>query len=430
MLSGLSHDPLQRDIFTPLWLGAAICIPDSEAIGTPGLARWMAQEKISFAHLTPAMAELLTETAAPDCRISSLRYAFFVGDKLTRRDVAKLRRLAPEVTCINSYGSTETQRAVGYYAVPQELSLKESRDRTVYPLGRGMKDVQLLVLTDRRRLAGVGEVGEIYVRSPHLARGYLGDEALTQARFSTNPFTGAVGDRLYKTGDSGRYLPDGNVEFVGRADRQLKIRGFRVEPEEIEAVLGQHPSVQQAVIIVREDPPAQKRLVAYLVAREGQAPAVGELRNLLKSKLPDYMAPSAFVFLDALPLNPNGKIDRKALPPPDGSRPELEEAFVAPRTPVEEALAEIWAEVLGVERIGIRDNFFELGGHSLLATQVVSRIRSGFKIELPLRALFEKPTVVELAEVIEEAIVDELEKLTEEEAGQLLAQDNVLTNRR
>lgn len=436
MLSGLSHDPLQRDIFTPLWLGATICIPDPEIIGTAQLADWIAKEQVTFAHLTPALAELLTETAAPDCRIPSLRYAFFVGDKLTRRDVGRLRRLAPRVICVTSYGSTETQRAVGYYMVPKLPGTQESRDREVYPLGRGMKDVQLLVLTAEQRLAGVGELGEIYVRSPHLALGYLGDEALTQARFLTNPVTGVAGDRLYKTGDLGRYLPDGNVEFVGRADRQVKIRGFRVEPEEVEAVLGQHPFIQQAIVVIREDMPDLKRLVAYVIARAEPAPTASELRSFVKSKLPDYMVPAVFIYLDALPLTPNGKVDYHALPAPDQSRLDLKEAFVAPRSPVEKTIAEIWAAVLKLEQIGIHNNFFELGGHSLLATQVISRVRGAFQVDLPLRALFENPTVAGLAAQITqiraseatpeemEAALADLQSLSDEEASRLLAQEN------
>ena len=446
MLSSLSHDPLQRDIFTPLWLGATLCIPSDDLIGTSKLAEWMAKERISFAHLTPAMAQMLAETAAPDCRLPSLRYAFFLGDKLTRRDVARLRRLAPSVTCISSYGTTETQRAVGYYVVPQETQHKERRGKAVYPVGRGIEDVQLLVLTGEQRLAGVGELGEICVRSPHLAKGYFGDETLTQSRFLSNPFTGAAGDRIYRTGDVGRYLPDGDVEFAGRADRQAKIRGFRVEPEEIEAVLGQHPSVREVVVLAREDVTKEQGeagqlnsemenskliLVAYLITHGDQALTTNDLQSFVKSKLPAYMVPSAFVLLDALPLTPHGKVDYRALPGPDESRPELEQRFVAPRTPIEEALARIWAEVLKLEHVGIHDNFFDLGGHSLLATQVISRIHHAFHGDLPLRALFENPTVASLAVQISRIqssetgvealgeIMDDLESLSDEEAQNL-----------
>jgi acyl carrier protein len=206
---------------------------------------------------------------------------------------------------------------------------------------------------------------------------------------------------MYKTGDLARYLLDGNIEFLGRVDHQVKIRGFRVELGEIEAMLGHHSAVQETVVNVTEDSPGNKRLVAYIVPTREHTPTVTELQSFLKEKLPDYMIPSVFIFLNALPLTPNGKVDRKALPKPDQTRPELEEAFVAPRTPVEEVLAGIWAEVLRLDQVGIHDNFFELGGHSLLATQVISRIRESFQAEMPLRSLFERPTVAGLVERLE-----------------------------
>ncbi|HTF63759.1 MAG TPA: phosphopantetheine-binding protein, partial [Edaphobacter sp.] len=341
---------------------------------------------------------LLTQLTYPGCRLSYLRHAFFVGDKLTQADVDSLRRLAPQVTCVNYYGSTETQRAVSYYEVP-EGSVGVSQ-KAVIPVGRGMPDVQLLVLNKANGLAGIGEVGEIHMRSPHLARGYLNDDNLTKARFVINPFTDDRSERLYKTGDLGRYLPDGNVEILGRTDGQIKLRGFRIEPAEIELVLTQHPEVPEAVVTVHENSLGDQRLVGYVVHKQGPD-LTHELRSFLRMKLPDYMVPSTFVFLDKLPLTPNGKVDRKALPAPDQSRPELEESYVTPRTPVEEVVASIWSEVLNLENVGIHDNFFELGGHSLLATRVVSRIIVIFQIELPLRALFEMPTVASLSEHIE-----------------------------
>jgi len=436
MLSGLSHDPLQRDIFTPLCLGATVYIPDADIIGASGqLADWMVQEEITFSHLTPAMGQILTETASPDCRIPSLRYAFFIGDKLTRRDVVRLRNLASNVVCINSYGSTETQRAVGFYIVPPVS--KNDQSKAVYPLGRGMPNVQLLVLNSAEQLAGISEIGEIYLRSPHLALGYLGDEKLTQARFMTNSFTGIKGDRLYRTGDLGIYLPDGNVSFFGRADRQVKIRGFRIEPGEVEAFLAQHPAVREIVVTDCEDTPGSERLVAYVVLDQKKKPTVEELRSFLKQRLPDYMIPSSFMFLDVLPLTPNSKIDYQALPEPEQARPD-QESFVAPRTPVERTLSEIWAEVLDLEKIGIYDNFFELGGHSLLATRVMSRLRNAFQIELPLRSFFESPTIAEMALVITqgqaenaepediERILAELEALSDKEVQRLLADEKTI----
>jgi amino acid adenylation domain-containing protein len=404
LLSGLSHDPLLRDIFTPLSLGATLCIPKQQDIEIPGqLAEWMRQQEVSIAHLTPAMGQLLTETLSATSKIPSLRYVFFGGDVLTKHDVAKVRQLAPGVTCVNFYGATETPQAMGYFVVQnpndrveegEPASLKES-----IPLGRGVADVQLLVLNTSQQLAGVGEVGEIYVRTPYLAQGYISDETLTQERFIINPFTKITGDKLYVTGDLGRYLPDGNIEFLGRTDHLVKIRGFRIELGEIEANLGQHPMVQQCAIVVREDVVGDKRLVAYVVPNQVQALTTSELRRFLKQKLPDYMVPSAFVMLDALPLTPNGKVDRRALPVPDQSGQEPEETFVAPRDELELQLTKIWEKVLGKKPIGIRDNFFELGGHSLLAVRLFAQIEKTFGKDLPLATLFQAPTVEQIANI-------------------------------
>jgi amino acid adenylation domain-containing protein/non-ribosomal peptide synthase protein (TIGR01720 family) len=413
LLSGIAHDPLHRDVFTPLQLGASVCVPDPEEIPVPGrVAEWMRREGVTVAHLTPAMGQLLTEGASiePGDAVTSLRYVFLVGDVLTRRDVARLRAMAPVVTCVNYYGSTETQRAVSYHLVRDG----EGPGREILPLGHGIEDVQLLVLTPTNRLCGVGEPGEIFLRSPHVARGYLGDEALTRERFITNPFTGLGGDRLYKTGDLGRYLPDGGVEPLGRSDLQVKIRGFRVELGEIEAALGQHPCVREAVVVAREDAGHDKRLVGYVVPQEagegGRGRALdAELRGHLRERLPDYMVPSAFVTLDALPLTPNGKVNRRSLPAPAAPQPGEAGEGAAPRTPVEEVLAAVWSGVLGLERVGVNDNFFELGGHSLLATQVISRVRAAFRVELPLRRMFETPTVAGMAAWVEAALKSSVE---------------------
>jgi amino acid adenylation domain-containing protein len=414
MLSGLSHDPLQREIFTPLWFGATICIPTLEEIAMPGkLASWMSNNQISIAHLTPAMIQLLTQTtlAMPAINeIPSLRYAFIMSDVVTRHDVSNVGKVAPAATCVNSYGATETQRAVGNFIIPTETSSNRSYDvepmttKEVIPVGRGIRDVQLLVLNHALQLAGVGEVGEIYIRSPHLAAGYLHDEELTRRRFVVNPFTRATDDRMYKTGDLACYLPDGCVEVLGRCDNQVKIRGFRIEPGEIEAVLRHHPAVRECLVVLREDIPADKRLVAYISLHYEQQQSAGDLYQFLKQRLPDYMVPSAFVTLEKLPMTPNGKVDRRALPPPVQWRPERQGTYVAPRTPVEEILVAVWTQVLGADNIGIQDNFFELGGHSLLATQIISRVRDAFSVEIPLRRLFEAPTVAELARHVEMAL--------------------------
>ncbi|HYK22566.1 MAG TPA: condensation domain-containing protein, partial [Pyrinomonadaceae bacterium] len=391
-------------------LGATLCIPDPEEMGTPGwIAQWMRQEEISVSNLTPAMCQLMTQTV-PETKpeeISTLRYAFFIGDFLTRSDVARLQALAPSVTCVNLYGTTETQRALAYQIVNEQHAEQQSdaaqtiSEKEVLCVGRGIDDVQLLVLNSSAQLAGVGEVGEIYCRSPHLAHGYLGDDALTRERFLANPFTRRDGDRLYRTGDLGRYRADGNVELLGRADKQVKIRGFRIELGEIEAALKEHDRVLEAVVIAREDTASEKRLVAYVVAVADQRPTISELRGRLKEKFPDYMIPSAFVMLKELPLTPNGKVDRQALPAPDQSRSAIEEDYVEASSPVEEVIAGILSELLHVEKVGVNDNFFELGGHSLLAMQVVARVRKALRVDIPLRHLFDTPTVAGLAKIIE-----------------------------
>ncbi|HET9228928.1 MAG TPA: amino acid adenylation domain-containing protein, partial [Thermoanaerobaculia bacterium] len=393
MLSGLAHDPLQRDIFTPLYLGATIVVPDPADFGIAGRwAEWMEREGVTVAHLTPALGQLLTERppGGEGTLVPSLRRVFLVGESLTLQDVARLRSMAPEVTCVNLYGSTETQRAVAFHRVTQEES------KQVLPLGRGMQDVQLLVIPPASGLAGIGEIGEIAVRSPHLARGYLGNEELTAERFQVNPWSGEAGDRIYRTGDLGRYLPNGEVEFAGRSDFQVKLRGFRIELGEIEAMLTLHPAVREAVVLLRDDLPGGKGLVAYVAAAE-----VRPLRGWLEDRLPAYMVPAAFVALESLPRTPNGKVDRRALA---RIAPEMErgaEDLAVPRTPTEELLAGIWAQVLGLERVGVDQGFFELGGHSLLATQVTSRVKDVFGIELPLRSLFATPTVAALAVELE-----------------------------
>ena len=431
MLSGLAHDPLHRDIFTPLQIGGTICTPDPQDLEAPQRLRaWMKQQGITVANLTPAMSQLLSESdaAITSEQIESLRYSFLVGDVLTRHDVSRLKRLAPSINCVNLYGATETQRAVGYFVVPnQDESSCEAENKAVWksgtgvallnlaqdvratikevlPLGKGIKDVQLLVLNGSRQLCGIGEAGEIYFRSPHLAKGYLGDEALTRERFILNPFTNASGDRLYRTGDLGRYLPDGNVEHLGRVDRQVKVRGFRIEPGEIEAVLTQHPAVRETAVIARQDEAGGTSLVAYVVPLQPSGITTTVLRQYLGDKLPAYMMPAAFVMIEALPLTPNRKLDRSALPAPDQTHRERTGEYKAPRSEVEEMLADIWREVLAVERVGIDDNFFELGGHSLMAVRLFATMEKKFGRRLPLATLFQAPTVAQLAAILQKDV--------------------------
>jgi aryl carrier-like protein len=268
-------------------------------------------------------------------------------------------------------------------------------------LGRGLRDVQVLVVNQAQTLAGIGEMGEILMRSPHLAAGYLNDPAQTQARFQQNPFTQTEDDRVYRTGDLGRYLPNGDVEFVERADNQVKIRGFRIELGEIEAVLRGHAALREAAVVARTNANNDKRLVAYVVPVQEPPPAnlVEMLRQHVQTRLPAYMVPATFMTLAALPLTPNGKLDRQALPQPDMSLPTA--GYIAPRTPTEKRLVELWQTVLDVAPISVEDNFFDLGGHSLLATQLLARLFDATGTKATLRMLFEAPTISAFAALLD-----------------------------
>lgn len=301
---------------------------------------------------------------------------------------------------VNMFGQTETSGIVTVFPIPSKLTDLVK----VVPLGRPLANTQVYLLDQHLQPVPVGVPGELYISSPSLGQGYLNHPELTAEKFIPHLYSNKPGDRLYKTGDQGRYLSDGNLEFLSRTDHQVKLRGYRIELGEIEAVLRQHPMAQEVAVLAREDELGQRSLVAYVVSSQTSAPLVNDLSSFLRGQLPDYMVPAAFILLEALPLTPNGKLDRRALLATDRTRSEVISSPLEPRTPVEEVLAGIWAQVLGVERVGIHDNFFELGGHSLLATQVVSQIRAAFQVELPLRSLFEAPTVVGLGDRIETII--------------------------
>ena len=408
LLSGLAYAHLHRDVFTALALGATLYVPAPEHLKSPEpLVTWLQENEITVLHLTPALGQLLA--TANKKSLPSVRRIFFGGDVLTRQGVAEIRKFAPNARVGSFYGATETQRAVGYYEITDDLPMDGDEARRAIPLGRGIKDVQLLLLNSRNRLVGVGELGELHVRSPHLAEGYLGDEKLTGERFVTNPFTNSPSDRLYRTGELGRYRPDGNVEWAGRSDRRVNIRGFRLELGEVEAVLRQHPTVKDAAVIARElvaddatrNAKADLHLVAYVVAEEDPQSFVDLLRSFLSARLPDYMVPARFLILDHLPLSPNGKVDYLGLPLPDQLLRPAADQFAAPRTQVEQTLAKIFAEVLGLKQIGRHDNFFHLGGHSLLAVQAAARVRETLNVALDLRAFLETPTVESLGRQVE-----------------------------
>lgn len=412
MLSGFAYSHLHRDVFTALSLGATLCIPNpSEARSPEHLARWLQRNAVTVLHLTPALGQLLLTSG--DARLPSVRRVFFGGDVLTTEMVASIRRLAPTATVGSFYGATESQRAVGYFEFANESAADIRVSNKSIPLGRGIKDVQLLVLNRSQQLAGIGELGELFVRSPHLAEGYIGDEKRTEQMFIVNPFTNDSQDQLYRTGELGRYLPNGNVEWAGRNDRRVNIRGFRVELEEIEAVLKQHPAVMEAAVVAQNfdelnsdqpNPKSDRRLVAFIVAQEPRDGLIDLLRSSASEKLPDYMVPSIFVVLDKLPLSPNGKVDYHALPPAQLSFAGVTDGFIQPRNETETILCRIFSQVLGIDQVGINDNFFRLGGHSLLAAQAAARIKQALGIGLDLRVFLESPTVVGLARRIDPLI--------------------------
>jgi acyl carrier protein len=277
-----------------------------------------------------------------------------------------------------------------------------TKPQGVIPIGRPIDNTQLYVLDEYLQPVPIGVAGELYIGGAGVARGYLHQPELTAQRFIPNPFDANPNARLYKTGDRARWLSDGNLDFLGRLDFQVKVRGYRIELGEIESVLERHPEVRKAVVVDRTDSSGENRLIAYVVV-DRKDDLIPELRKYLQQKLPDYMLPSAFIVLDELPLTSNGKVDRKALPEPDVSR-NSESVFSSDQTPLERKLATVWSDVLGVTNIGVDDNFFDLGGHSLLAVRLFARLREMLGLDLPLRMLFEAPTIVDLAQRIENII--------------------------
>ncbi|KAH8670776.1 aminoadipate reductase [Xylariales sp. PMI_506] len=473
MLSGIAHDPIQRDIFTPLFLGARLLIPPGDVITYELLAEWMKKHSLTVTHLTPAMGQILVGGAVT--QFPSLRNAFFVGDLLTKKDCRKLRDLAPNVTVINLYGSTETQRAVSFFEVPSKAKSPAFLDQVpdVIPVGVGMMDVQLLVVDrdDKTRICGPGEQGELFLRASGLAEGYLGDDEktaeLNRTKFITNWFTDpgkwtqqyeqqlsqkpqepwmklfkGPRDRIYKTGDLGRVRADGSVECIGRIDSQVKIRGFRIELGEIDINLSQYQFVRENVTIVRRDKDEEPTLVTYFVPetkrwfqylQEQEGREFGDLdladesmavmlrrfkslsegcKKFLATKVPKYAVPSVFIPLARMPLNPNGKIDKPALPFPDAG----DLALLAKRrassvtnnmTETQKQLATIWAATLPnrTARMFVPDsNFFDEGGHSILAQQMFFRLKKEWKdIDVPVSAIFQSQTLGALAAEIDRA---------------------------
>jgi len=398
LASTLAADLGNTVIFPSLCRGGCLHILSQECASDPAaFAEYCHQHLIDCLKIVPSHLFALLNSS-PDLSILPRQRLILGGETASWKLIEQIQQLSPTCTIFNHYGPTEATVGVTTFTVKNE---SHSWAKTV-PLGRPIANTQIYVLNSHLQPVPIGCPGELYIGGASLARGYLNQPELTNERFISHPFSDEPNAKLYKTGDLVRYLPDWNLEFLGRIDNQVKIRGFRIELGEIEAAIIQHPSVREVVVLAREEEPENKRLVAYIVPAEkqGEKTNYNNLRLFLREKLPEYMVPSAFVMLKFLPLTPNGKVDRVALPECDYTQQELEITFVAPRTPVEEILAGIWAKILGLEQVSIHDNFFDLGGHSLLATQVISRLRETFKVELPLRCLFESPTVAELAKKI------------------------------
>ena len=383
-LTNLSFDVALRDIFTPLCSGATICLPP-DTLDPVNPWPWFQGARITRLHAVPSLASIWLDRA-PDGACYSLKTVFFAGEPLTDSLVHRWRRVAPGAEIINLYGPTETTLAKCWHRV------SDPPDHGVQPIGTSLPGSQALVIGDEGRLCGAGETGEIVIRTPYRTKGYL--KSSGRSGFATNPFREEADDIIYYTGDLGRYRADGVLEILGRKDDQLKILGVRVEPGEIVAALTRHPEIRHGFVMPH--PAAATSLVAYVVADKTRVDA-RQLSAHLSSLLQPALIPRWFVFLDHLPLNTNGKIDRGALPLPSVTAAPLSESDAAPQTDTERKVANIWREILGLEKISRNDSFFSLGGHSLLVTKLAARIRDVFGVQLALRAIFEHPTVHELA---------------------------------
>ena len=388
----LSFDIAGLEIFLPLSVGARVVLLSREdAMDGSKLAATISDAGITMMQATPATWRLLLASDwAGDRNLKILS-----GGEAISRDLAA-QLLAKSRSVWNMYGPTET-------TIWSTIHQIEDTTRSIL-IGKPIANTEVYILDPQLQPVPIGITGELYIGGAGLARGYWQQPALTANKFIPHPFNPDPAARIYQTGDLARYLPNGEIECLGRVDFQVKLRGFRIELGEIESRLCQHPDIAQAKVIVREDIPDDLRLVAYIVPQPATAPTVGELRQFLQQQLPDYFLPAAIVTLATIPLTPNGKIDRQALPIPDLDHLQFQASFVAPVTPTETTLARIWAEVLRIERVGINDNFFELGGHSLLATQVIARARRAFAIDIPLQSIFEQSTIAGLASRIDTSL--------------------------
>ncbi len=408
-LAGLGFDASVWELWPYLVAGASIHLPEDSIRTDPeALRRWLLRQEITISFVpTPLAERLITLSWGPS---TSLRILLTGGDVLHRFPSPGL-----PFTLVNNYGPTEctvvaTSGAVG----------ARSEFSSWPTIGLPIANTQIYILDENLKRVADGTSGELFIGGAGVGRGYLNHPELTAQKFLPNPFDSRPDARMYRTGDLTRLLPDGQVEFLGRVDDQVKIRGHRIEPNEITSVLAENSAIQKSVVVARDLEHGEKDLVAYIVPTPGARIGACELKSDLRNRLPDYMVPATFVQLEAMPLTPSGKVDRSALPPVTSANTLRDNEFVAPRTPVEEKVAEILAQLLRLDSIGAEDNFFMLGGHSLLGTQMIIRLRDTFGIELSLRTIFEAPTVAELAARVEASLVARLEAMSEEEARRIL----------
>ena len=402
LMTSLSFDLTQKNIFTPLMAGGTLYLTPVEGGYDPVLiADLISEHQITLLNCTPSAFYPLVDNGDYDSfyKLVSLRHLFLGGEPISIQRLSSWTEFYDFNTIIvNTYGPTECTDIVASYC----LDGRPGEDASV-PIGKPIFNAELFIVDRDLNLLPVGVAGELCIGGDGVGAGYINDSRLTAAKFVPHPFSSTPGARLYRTGDRARYLADGNIEFLGRSDHQIKIRGFRIEIGEIETALNAYPGVRESVVVVQDEASGDKRLVAFVVTDEERLSAT-ELRKYLASRIPEYMVPSSFVQLDQLPLTPNGKVDRRALASFEEVENEPEAEVARARNPVEELLIGIWKEVLGVKQLGISDNFFDLGGHSLVATQVISRISETFKIELPFRAFFDAPTIEALAIYVEDAL--------------------------
>jgi amino acid adenylation domain-containing protein len=386
-LVSFSFDAATAHLFLALCSGATLCLAEDSLVFGDALIQMLRDHSITHALLPAAVLATLPFEQLPALQVISSGAGVCPPDLVVRW--AKGRKF------LNVYGPTEA-------TIVSTMAKCADGDRRP-PIGRPIANTQIYILDGHLQPVPIGVPGELYIGGVGLARGYLNRPELTREKFIPHPFSDQPGARLYKTGDLARYLPDGNIDFLGRIDHQVKLRGLRIEPGEIQAALSQHPAVQESVVVMREDLPGNKRLVAYVVYPPNKTPLAADLRGFLKAKLPDYMIPSAFVMLDALPLTPSGKVDRRALPAPDRGRPETEESSATPNTPMQSLIAEIWREALGLEHVSVYDNFFDLGGHSLLSIEVIAKLEKKLGVRVHPRE-FVAQTLGQLASSYEEKV--------------------------